>query len=461
MNALFAKPLDEIRGEDLQSLIDNEVPESDRLEYKREVPAKSGTNPRPGAIGDYAKRAVCESVVSFGNAVGGVYLLGIDEKAADSGPPVAAKLVGIPHYQQIIERLKNILHASIEPQLNIEIAGIPLRDKEEVGVVVVRVASSVRRPHAYRSKSSLSFTVRRGDRTRKMNVPEVHDMVIRTAEWQERLEKRLAHRSTLFQKQFSRVCYPRDAYGIRLTAMPISNDVQLPLPFVNEHSLVQHYEKPAVRVTFRDSDNREHLMRNVGHTYNMNWIGRHALWHPILRGAQMECADRGSAAESRTRPPSTGRYAYQEFHQDGLVEMGFISATQLADTPIDEQYGWGLRFYDNVPISMLAEITEWTRALRHQGGVPNAEYIVDVEFCIEGNVDGDGSSKTHVSACDGRPDWAWLPRCPDGREIHTLGQYPLNDYERTEDLLADFDRDLWNWRRIDIAKSSRDYTVTL
>lgn len=461
MSNLFTKALDEISEDDFHYLVENEVPESDRLEYKREVPAKSGTNPRPGAIGNYAKRAICESLVSFGNAVGGVYLLGIDEKTSDSGPPVAAKLVGIPHYQQIIERLKNILNASIEPQLNIEIAGIPLRDNKEVGVVVVRVASSVRRPHAYRSKSSLSFAVRRGDRTQKMNVPKVHDMVIRTAEWQARLENRLAHRSTRFQKQFRRVCYPRDAYGIRLTAMPVSNDVQLSLPFVNEYSLAQDYAKPAVRVTFRDADNRECLIPNVGHTYNMSWTGRHALWHPILRGAQMECADRGNAAEPRTRPPSTRRYAYQEFHQDGLAEMGFISATQLADESIEKQTAWGLRFYDSVPITLLAELTEWTKALRRRAGVPQAEYLVDVEFCIEGNVNDEGHSKTHLYAFDGTRSWVWLPRCPDGREIHTLGQYPLNDYERTEDLLADFDRDLWNWRRIDIAKTRREYTVKL
>ena len=105
MSNLFTKALDEISEDDFHYLVENEVPESDRLEYKREVPAKSGTNPRPGAIGNYAKRAICESLVSFGNAVGGVYLLGIDEKTSDSGPPVAAKLVGIPHYQQIIVEL--------------------------------------------------------------------------------------------------------------------------------------------------------------------------------------------------------------------------------------------------------------------------------------------------------------------------------------------------------------------
>ena len=397
----FARPLDEIALADLQELVENRIPESDRLEYKRGIPAKRGTSPRPGAINNYAKKAICEKVVSFSNAAGGIYLIGVEEKASASSPPVAAKLVGIPHHREIVEKLKNIFYTSIEPQVNVEIASIPIDDDlEQQGVVLVRIASSVRRPHAFRFDSSFTFPIRRGDQTQKMNIHEVQDMVMRTAAWQELLEKRIARRSLLFQKNFQRVRLPTDSYGIRLSAMPVSNEIQLSPPLINGRILADPYEKPTVRVSYRDSQGHEHKMQPLGETYiSLNWSGKRALWHPILRGAQLECADRGDAS-SPFSSPIAGRYAYQEFHQDGLVEMGYIAITQLADGSLEDLHGWGLYFLDNVPITMIAELSEWTRALRSCARAPNAEYLIDVEFCIEGNVDDQGRGKTKLAAID-------------------------------------------------------------
>ena len=93
MISLLSKPIDQITLEDIESLIDEEVPEGEKLEYKSGLPSESGTTDswvsRKGTIGKYAKKRILEETVAFANAYGGALVLGIEESG--TVPPVANK----------------------------------------------------------------------------------------------------------------------------------------------------------------------------------------------------------------------------------------------------------------------------------------------------------------------------------------------------------------------------------
>ena len=94
MTAILSKPTDQITAL-VRSLVTSHVPEGERMEFKRELPAKGTSNRDPWMIGQmkiggHAKDQILKEVVSFANAYGGVLVLGIEEdKNATPGRPSA------------------------------------------------------------------------------------------------------------------------------------------------------------------------------------------------------------------------------------------------------------------------------------------------------------------------------------------------------------------------------------
>ena len=72
---LSNKPLESLEKSDLQSLVENQVPEGKTIDYKQALPGNS----------DSDKREFLADVSSFANAVGGNLIYGIKE---ESGVPV-------------------------------------------------------------------------------------------------------------------------------------------------------------------------------------------------------------------------------------------------------------------------------------------------------------------------------------------------------------------------------------
>ena len=163
MIQIITEPAERIDLDDIQSLIENKVPESERIEFKRDLPCKdakldswhNGNN----KVGRYAKEKILAEAVAFANAFGGALVLGIEE--TNSKPPTAARICPIPRCAELAERLKLIFRDCVEPELpQIEI--IAVRVEGEKGVVVLRTGRSFRAPH--RVKPTLVFPIRRSDR---------------------------------------------------------------------------------------------------------------------------------------------------------------------------------------------------------------------------------------------------------------------------------------------------------
>lgn len=83
MSAILSKPRLEITRADIQALIDSEVQEGERIEFKRELP---GSDSKPSQwmsgttkLENRAKYKILKEIVAFANTYGGVLVLGIKE----------------------------------------------------------------------------------------------------------------------------------------------------------------------------------------------------------------------------------------------------------------------------------------------------------------------------------------------------------------------------------------------
>src|SRR2546421_770826 len=127
---LFNKPLAEIKESDLQTLIDNQVPEGKTIEYKSILPSN--------ADGD--KKEFLADVSSFANGAGGDLLFGIEEQA---GTPTTLSGIQLADVDAQKLRLESILRDGIDPKLpRVDIHPVALASKPGHYVLILRVQKS-------------------------------------------------------------------------------------------------------------------------------------------------------------------------------------------------------------------------------------------------------------------------------------------------------------------------------
>ena len=133
MSILDVKKLEELRSDDLHSLIDNKVQEDRRLEFKSQLPNNS----------DRDKKEFLADVSSFANAAGGHLVYGIEEEHG-----IATALPGViaENVDAVLLRLENILRDGIQPR----ITGVRLQtvevDSENIAIVI-QIPRSWAMPH--------------------------------------------------------------------------------------------------------------------------------------------------------------------------------------------------------------------------------------------------------------------------------------------------------------------------
>ena len=369
MFEVLSKPLGEITSEDIQSLIEGEVPEDERIEFKRGLPAADGKTVEgkcipwmtpKGHIGESAKKKVLKEVVAFANTYGGVLFIGIDE--SEEKPSVATKISPVPRCEDLAERLKQVFRDCVEPKLiRLDIVGIPTKGKS--GVVVIRVGKSRLAPH--RITKTLVCPIRRADRSEGMTMYEIQDMTLNVSRGPERLEKRLSDRSERFKKEFDRLDTPQSAYGIRLTAAPVVDEVVIDEIFRPDTTLlVEGLEMPKTKVLGEKSD--------LAPPPNFPaWA-----FGPLLRSARAETIEAQDDLTDQYLPPLW--FNYSELHSDGLLELGFLSVT-------DEENDRIYSFYPDFLMVMFANLAVWADRIRQKARAPSVEYALEVETCNLGN----------------------------------------------------------------------------
>ena len=418
MIEVLSKPADQIRINDIKSLIDSQVPESEQIEFKESLPTKKGnTDPwiEGKNIGDRAKNEILEEVVAFANAYGGVCLLGIKESSTK--PPVAAEISPIPRCAELAESLKLVFRDRVEPQLpQIEI--IPIKTDGESGIIICRVGQSRLAPH--RDKKTRICPIRRSDRCEKMSMREIQDLTLNISRGLERLEKRLSERSERFQQEFERIEEPQKAFGIRATAIPVGDEIRFDRIF-RQGRIIDDLSEPWRSALQNKDGTRIYDSIDTEPTH----------WRPILRGARAEYhpdfTDNYRFFNNNQEPRSYTEQIYREIHCDGLIELGHLSGTYT------HQEREILSLPPSYPLVLFANLIAQAHLVRNQTGVPVTEYAIEVEINVRG-----------VSAIVPREDDYPMPLGKLAPGTITFPRYSFGDSNEGNYLLNLFYRDFLN-----------------
>ena len=427
---LLSVPVDQIRISDIESLIESKIPEGEQVEFKEKLPAKNGSDPWMSGgdkVGDRAKNELLKEVVAFANGYGGALLLGIGESSTK--PAVANKISPIPRCADLAERLKLVFRDRVEPQLpRIEIFAVLTED--DSGVIIFRVGKSRLAPH--RVTGTLVCPVRRADRCEEMTMREIQDMTLNVTRGLERLERQLSERAERFRQDFERLSSPEDAFGIRLTAAPVGDEIRFDHVF-HQGAIINKFDIGWRKVSLQ-TDNGERNLEFFPH-----WLP--TSWRPILRGARQE-----TGTYSANQDPSY--IGYRELYCDGLVEWGLVSVSS------------DFRKYllsPDWPIIMFANLAVWADHVRRQAAAPTTEYALEVEICNLGGTVlvgyNDTYSQTMFSGIRGLIDYPPLSNI-------VFPRYPLNNPDDIFRLLALFHRDFWNEHGKDIGVEENTLTIS-
>ena len=417
MTAVLSKPAERIDAGDIQALIDASVPEGAQIEFKESLPARGSGDPDPwmqgdGRVGDRARNEILEEVVAFANAYGGALVLGIADSR--SKPPVAANVAPLPRCADLAERFRQVFGACVEPPLpTLDIVSVPTVG--DSGVIVFRTGRSRRRPH--RVKPTLECPIRRDDRCEALSMREIQDMTLNLARGTERLERRLQERSRKFEEEFQRLETPDDAFGFRMTAVPVGDEIRFEAVYTGGN-LIEELRPPEIEIR-RGLNNRDSRLRTIRNSYGMHFDD----WRPMLRAARVE--------DSHGRDRRAVRFAYAEIHADGLLEWGFVS-NRLICHPYTPESPQESKFDSETPVSTLAGLLVWANRVRQRASAPGAEYAVQPQLrvtAVSVNVGGNDDSVVVGSI---------------KRDDTDFPLYPLEASGEIDETVSRFETDFWN-----------------
>ena len=260
---------------------------------------------------------------------------------------------------------------------------------------------------------------------------EIQDMTLNVSRGLERLEKRLSERSERFQREFDSLKTPKDAFGIRLTASPVGEEIRLDRVFWRG-GLAKEFQKPRISVLRRLEIAGETALSGPEHIHKLSPSN----WQPRLRAARSEAANRYA--------DSLFLNSYHELHCDGLIELGFVSVRSFSTSdPVLGEIAQSCDLRNDLPIVMFADLAIWADHVRKQALTPAAEYVLEVEIRIFGGIiQVEPNPYILVSY---QPTGTLQPNSI------TFPRYSLIDPDEIPTLMALFERDFWNYMAKDIS----------
>ena len=179
---MLLQTLDQVDGAFLKKLCDDRCPESQTLDFKRDLPGNA----------DKDKHELCKDVSSLANTEGGDLVYGIEEVSGTAGSlaPISGEAA-----DAAIRRIAQVLDANIEPRIQ----GIRLRHADITGgyAILIRVPASFDGPHSVRTGHNRRFVMRNGTSTTDMSFDQVRTAFDRTASLAEQARRFIAQRLQL------------------------------------------------------------------------------------------------------------------------------------------------------------------------------------------------------------------------------------------------------------------------
>lgn len=164
---MIYKNIDAIDFSDIQALVNNQVPEGKRLDYKQELPDNS----------DGKKKEFLADVLSFANTSGGDLIFGVSEKPNDALETNDTEhfVCGLSEvdFDAEILRLENMIRDGISPRVvGIQTRGIQ-RSDSGCKVMIIRIPQSFNAPHMVTFKNLSRFYARNSAGKYQMDVDEI------------------------------------------------------------------------------------------------------------------------------------------------------------------------------------------------------------------------------------------------------------------------------------------------
>jgi hypothetical protein len=156
---MINKSIGDISEQDLQTLIAQKEVEGKTIEYKQELPRNT----------DADKKEFLADISSFSNSSGGDLIYGMVE---DKGMPKALDGLDIGDFDQVKQRLENLVRDGIEPRIpSLNIQPVPLSNTRTA--LVIRVPKSWSGPHRVRYQSHDKFYSRNSAGKYQLDVAEL------------------------------------------------------------------------------------------------------------------------------------------------------------------------------------------------------------------------------------------------------------------------------------------------
>jgi len=274
--------LQDITEGDIQRLIDNRLPESRTLDYKRDWPSERKS------IEDAA-----QDVCAFANSLGGDIVFGLEEDR-ENGGPLRICPIKLDNTDVAGLTFTNAMRDLLEPQIGKDLShfAIPVAGGH---VIVVRIGSSANAPHRVRGKN---FFVRNSVGKEPMDMHAIRSAFLAQAAIPERLHRFRA-------EALSRITSPAaiipnvDFPACVLHAVPLS-------------ALTREEYYPFAQLLTAAGKMRSGLRWSAPNPAAMNLYGA------ILRGAD------------RNGGKSTG---YAEIYRNGIIE--WVGGSLIEGTSLD------------------------------------------------------------------------------------------------------------------------------
>lgn len=210
----------DVTFEDIATLCQEGVPESDSIEFKQELPAGGGERwALESCLLERARNKILEEVVAFANAHGGRLIVGISE--TEDRPARANEITPVPNCHELAERLAHAARDVVMPQIPlITVRGVSA-EGESNGCVVLDVQESPLAPHRLEGGVYQCY-VRRADRSEKMTMREIQDLTVDRLRGTERVRERLNELAGRIQGAAP------DSFCLQIVATPTTARINLP-----------------------------------------------------------------------------------------------------------------------------------------------------------------------------------------------------------------------------------------
>ncbi|MGM0607072.1 MAG: AlbA family DNA-binding domain-containing protein [Candidatus Muiribacteriota bacterium] len=175
--------IENILIDDIQTLIDNNVPENLYLDYKKEMWGQF----------ESSNKEISRDISSFANAHGGFIILGIEED--NDGNP--ERMTGVEDVDKNILRIRQVCHSGIQPVITgMKIHAV--RINENKSIILIYIPDSLGKPHMVLQDYRCYMRYERGKNP--INIYQIEELIKSRAKNTQKVKEFLEKRNSELQK---------------------------------------------------------------------------------------------------------------------------------------------------------------------------------------------------------------------------------------------------------------------